>query len=248
LRESGSISVADVESRFGVSPMTARRDLAALERAGLARRTHGGAVLPAIAAQEDSFTRRVEVATEAKRLLAEEAVALLAPRQTVFLDSSSTAYFVARRILAEGIAVCVITNSLPIMELIASSGSRNVDLIGVGGSLRAVSLSFVGPFAVQTVLGHFADRLFFSVKGVTSGGILTDADPLEAELKRSMIANAEEAVLLVDRSKLSARGLSAIAPVGDLADVIAHGIPPAEMGPLQAPGVKLRPTDRGRAA
>ena len=66
LRDSGAVTVTEVESRFGVSPMTARRDLAELERQGIARRTHGGAVLPSISAQEDSFAQRVEVATEAK--------------------------------------------------------------------------------------------------------------------------------------------------------------------------------------
>ena len=93
--------------------MTARRDLAELERQGIARRTHGGAVLPSISAQEDSFAQRVEVATEAKMALAEAAVAMLSPRETIFLDSSSTAYFVARRIVDLGLGVTVITNSLP---------------------------------------------------------------------------------------------------------------------------------------
>src|SRR3954464_14499070 len=96
LRETGAVTVTEVETRFGVSPMTARRDLQELERMGVARRTHGGAVLPSISAQEDSFAMRVEVATEAKAALAEAAVAMLVPRETVFLDSSSTAYYVAR--------------------------------------------------------------------------------------------------------------------------------------------------------
>ncbi len=65
LREAGAVTVAELEQRFGVSPMTARRDLSELERQGIARRTHGGAVLPSIAAHEDSFARRVEVAKEA---------------------------------------------------------------------------------------------------------------------------------------------------------------------------------------
>src|SRR5438552_8618681 len=92
LRDAGAVTVTEVVTRVGVSPMPARRDLAELERQGIARRTHGGAVLPSISAQEDSFAMRVEVATEAKAKLADAAVAMLAPRETVFLDSSSTAY------------------------------------------------------------------------------------------------------------------------------------------------------------
>jgi DeoR/GlpR family transcriptional regulator of sugar metabolism len=243
LRGSGSVTVAQLEQRFGISPMTARRDLSDLERQGLARRTHGGAVLPAITAHEDSFATRVETETDAKFALAEAALTMLAPRQSVFLDSSSTAYFVARRIVQEGIAVTLITNSQPVMDLVSTSGSANLELIGVGGTLRRLTRSYVGPFAIHTVLGHFADRLFLSVKGITADGTLTDADPLEAEVKRAMIAHAEEAVLLVDRTKLSARGLSAIGPVGELAAVVTRGVPPSGLAALRATGVPVRRTE-----
>jgi DeoR/GlpR family transcriptional regulator of sugar metabolism len=240
LRDAGAVTVTEVETRFGVSPMTARRDLAELERQGIARRTHGGAVLPSISAQEDSFAQRVEVATEAKMSLAEEAVAMLSPRETVFLDSSSTAYFVARRIVDEGLGVTVITNSLPVMEAIASRETPNVNLIGIGGTLRPLTRSYVGPYAVHTVLGHFADRMFLSVKGVTRDGVMTDADELEAEVKRAMISQSEESVLLLDDSKLGARGQNAIARVTEVSSVLAHGAPAAALEPLRATGVKLR--------
>jgi DeoR/GlpR family transcriptional regulator of sugar metabolism len=240
LRAHGAVTVAEVEREFGVSSMTARRDLAELERQGIARRTHGGAVLPSISAQEDSFAQRLEVATEAKSQLAEAAVALLSPRETVFLDSSSTAYFVARRIVELGIGVTVITNSLPVMEAVASRETPNVNLIGVGGTLRPLTRSYVGPYAVHTVLGHFADRTFLSVKGVTADGTLTDADELEAEVKRAMISQSEEAVLLLDDSKLGARGQNAIARVTEVSSVLAHGAPSSALEPLRATGVNLK--------
>jgi DeoR/GlpR family transcriptional regulator of sugar metabolism len=234
------VTVGELEERFGISSMTARRDLADLERQGRARRTHGGAVLPAISAHEDSFVQRLQTAPEAKVALAAAAVATLAPRQSVFLDSSSTAYFVAQRILEEGLEVTVITNSLPIMELLGTSGSPNVELIGVCGTLRRLTRSFVGPFAVHTVLGHFADRLFLSVKGVTRDGVLTDADELEAEIKRSMIEQSGEAVLLVDDSKLGARGQNAITKVTDVSTVLASAAPASALDPLRATGVNVQ--------
>ena len=127
---------------------------------------------------------------------------MLAPRETVFLDSSTTSYFVARRMVETGLAATVLTNSLPVMELIFNEGGPDLELIGIGGTLRRLTRSFVGPFAVRTVQGHFADRLFLSVKGLTENGMMTDADPLEAEVKRTMIAQAGESTLLVDHSKL----------------------------------------------
>ena len=110
-------------------------------------------------------------------------------------------------------AATVLTNSLPVMELLFREGGPELEVIGIGGNLRRLTRSFVGPFAVRTVQGHFADRLFFSVKGIAANGMLTDADPLEAELKRTMIEQAGDTVLLIDHSKLEVRGLSVIAPI-----------------------------------
>ena len=70
-------------------------------------------MLPSMAAGEHSFAHRLRDATEAKTRLAEEAFALLSPGETVFLDASSTTYFVARLIAEQALAVRVITNSLP---------------------------------------------------------------------------------------------------------------------------------------
>lgn len=243
LRASGAVTVAEVEARFGVSPMTARRDLAELERRGLVRRTHGGAVLPTISAHEDSFARRLKSGEEEKKALAEAAVASLGARETVFLDSSTTSYFVAQRMVESGLAATVLTNSLPIMELVFNEGGPGLELIGMGGTLRRLTRSFVGPFAVRTVQGHFADRLFLSVKGLAENGMLTDADPLEAEVKRTMIDQAGTATLLIDRSKLSIRGLSVIAPVTELTAVLTHGVGPAEAEALRGGGVDVRMVD-----
>jgi DeoR/GlpR family transcriptional regulator of sugar metabolism len=237
---SGAVTVAEIEARFGVSPMTVRRDLDELERRGLMRRTHGGAVLPTTSAHEDSFARRLKTRVEAKRRLAEEAVALLTPGETVFIDSSTTSYQVVRRIIDLGTATTILTNSFPVMDLVFTEGGPNVELIGTGGTLRRLTRSFVGPYAVRTVQGHFADRLFFSVKGLTPDGMMTDADALEAEVKRAMIAQAGEAVLLVDDSKLRRRGLSAIASVSEVSGVLAHGLSEEESGPLEVASRSLR--------
>src|SRR4051812_2191675 len=77
IRGAGSVSVSELEARFGISAMTARRDLAELERQGAVRRTHGGAVLPGVSAHEDSFAQRVETFSEAKIALAETALELI---------------------------------------------------------------------------------------------------------------------------------------------------------------------------
>jgi DeoR/GlpR family transcriptional regulator of sugar metabolism len=243
LRSAGAVTVLELESRFDVSPMTVRRDLAELERRGVARRTHGGAMLPTISAHEDSFARRLTAEEDSKRRLAEAAVALLTPGENVFLDSSTTSYYVARRMVETGVAATLITNSLPIMELAFTDGGPGIELIGIGGTLRRLTRSFVGPFAVRSVQGHFADRLFLSVKGVSENGVLTDADPLEAEVKRTMIEQATESTLLIDSSKLSVRGLSAIARVSALSGILADGLTEAQAETLRGAGGSTRVLD-----
>ncbi|MGZ8649174.1 MAG: hypothetical protein ACXW08_11175 [Solirubrobacteraceae bacterium] len=77
------------------------------------------------------------------------------------------------------------------------------------------------------------------MKGLTESGMLTDADPLEAEVKRAMIAQAGESTLLVDRSKLVARGLSVVASVAEVTGVLAEGVTPDEAAPRVAAGAAL---------
>ncbi len=241
IRGNGRVTVAALEAEFGVSAMTARRDLEALEQEGQARRTYGGAVLPELAGHEDSFQQRLERAVPAKERLARAAVALLEPDATVFLDSSTTAYYVAKRLVSDGPRVTVLTNSVPVMELFTTQNRADTDLIGVGGSLRKLTLSLVGPQAVQAIRAHFADFTFLSVKGVTPTGYLTDPDALEAEVKRAMAEHSRRPVLLIDGSKLDRSALSVIAHLSDLSLVLTADAPEAAIAPLTETGVEVRP-------
>jgi DeoR/GlpR family transcriptional regulator of sugar metabolism len=237
LRERRSITVGAVEQSFGVSPMTARRDLAILVREGHARRTHGGAVLPDLAAHEDSFRHRLGLDVEDKERLARAVAATLEPSETLFLDSSTTSYYVARAILEAGVGATVLTSSLPVMDLVGNADSPNVDLIALGGTFRPLTHSFVGPDTVRALRGYLVDRVVFSVKGVTRDGFLTDADPLEAEVKRAMINHAQTAVLLATAQKFDDRGLAVVAPLDkvDIAYVSDPGHDAIRM--LEAHGV-----------
>src|SRR3954468_12724406 len=240
LRQHGSVSVATLESEFAISPMTARRDLDELERRGVARRTHGGAVLPGLSGHEDSFQQRLEVEVEAKERLAEAALALLEPGEAIFVDSSTTAYFAARRIVRENLHCTLLTNAVAIMDLLTEVDAPQVELIGAGGTLRKLTRSFVGPQAVRAIEAHFADHVIFSVRGLTPDGFLTDPDPLEAEVKRTMIARARQAILLVDGSKFDRAALAQIAEVDRVGVIVAADAPQSALEPLAAAGIDVR--------
>lgn len=240
VREARSVTVAELGGEFGISPMTARRDLAALEVEGRVKRTHGGATLPGFAEHEDSFRQRLEESVAVKERLARAAASLLRPGDTVFVDSSTTAYYAARRILSEGPRVTLLTNLVPAMELFSTNDASDVKLVGLGGVLRQLTLSFVGPHTTQMVRTHFTDKALVSVKGVTPDGYLTDPDPLEAEVKRAMIERSGEPTLLVDGAKFEQRGLHAIGHVSELARVLVADVPPDCLEALAEEGVEVR--------
>ena len=141
----------------------------------------------------------------------------------------------------------MITNSLPVMELVGTHPSAAIELVGVGGMLRRLTRSFVGPFAVHTVLGHIADRLYFSVKGVTPDGALTDPDSLEAEVKRAMVAHSEQPVLLLDESKLTTHGRSVLGRLADVSTVLACGVSEDRLRKLRAAGATIEVVDPSRS-
>lgn len=240
IEKTGSVKIALLEREFGISPMTARRDLLALEEAGRVQRTHGGAVLPGFAGHEDSFRRRLREDVSAKERLARAAVGLVEAGETIFMDSSTTSYFVARRFFDEGMRVTLLTNCMTVMELFSDDRAPNMNLVGMGGSLKRLTLSFVGPHAVRTIGSHFADKVFLSVKGVTPDGYLTDPDPLESEVKRAMIEHAENPVLLIEGAKLQKRGLSVITHASELSLALVADAPERGLKSLEDTGVETR--------
>jgi DeoR/GlpR family transcriptional regulator of sugar metabolism len=220
VRETGGVTIAGLENELGISAATARRDLAVLERLGKVKRTHGGAIPPSLTQHEDSFQQRLGEAVDQKKRLARAAATLLEDDETVFIDSSTTAYYAARRILAGRSGVTFLTNLVPVMDLFSTADPSGVSMVGLGGIYRALTLSFVGPCTIHTIESYMSDRAFISVKGITPDGQLTDINPLEAEVKRTMIRQSERPVLLVDGRKFEQRGFSVITHVSEVSLII----------------------------
>jgi len=239
LRAAGSLTVAELETELGISPMTVRRDLQALEREGRAHRTHGGAVAPELTRSEDSFRTRLQHASDAKERLARAVCERVEDGEALFVDSSTTAFFAVRALLQAARRMTVLTNSVAVMDLVAQSELPNAELIGLAGSLRKATRSFVGPQTVAAIRRHFADKMLFSVNGLAPGGTLTEADPLEAEVKRAMVAQSREPILLIDGSKFDRAGLSAITEVGDVAAVLVAGASVRQLEPLARAGARM---------
>jgi len=240
VRELGGVTVAGLERDLGISPATARRDLAVLERQGKVRRTHGGAVMPGYTQHEDSFQQRLAEAVEAKKRIARAASALLEAEGTVFIDSSTTAYYAARRVIADAPSVTCLTSLVPVMDLFSTADPSGAGMVGLGGIFRPLTLSFVGPCTVRMIESFLADTAFVGVKGITPEGHLTDINPMEAEVKRAMIRQAARPVLLADGRKFEQRGFSVVGHLSEVSLVITAGANQSYVDALVERGVDVR--------
>ena len=212
----GSVRVAELATRLDVTEETIRRDLDKLEETGKIRRSHGGAVLADQGPQESPHWAREQVNRAEKNAIAQAAADRVQPGDTIILDASSTAYYLAAHL--PDIPVTVITNSSKVA--IALADQDQVKVICIGGTLSPKSLSFVGPVAERNLNEFSADKAFLSCGGVDNQLGLSDANELQAELRRLMIERSDHHTLMCDYSKFGSRTLAHIADIDSFNEVI----------------------------
>lgn len=196
LKEHREMTVKELCAALYASPATVRRDLSELEQRGLLRRSFGGAVLAeSFPDQLPLAIRRAEHIAEKKRIAA-KAATLVRAGDTVFVDASSTTYFLAEH-LADVEDLTVITNSPHLCTVLADSRVRS---LCTGGEMLRSSVALVGSEAERFVGGFYADLFFFSARGFAAGEI-SDSSKAERDIKIAMLARSERSFFLCDRSK-----------------------------------------------
>lgn len=210
--ETGRVTIADVVKRLAVSAVTARSDLDALAEAGAIVRSHGGAVRRLEPTRDYPVDFKATLHRAEKQRIGEAAAALVQPNETIILDNGTTTAEVARALKQlKPYNVTVITNALNIaIELADAPG---ISLIMIGGILRQISRSFVGPHAEKILRELHADRLFLAVDGFDLENGPSTPDILEAQLNGLMIDVAKETTVVADSSKLRRRSVSRIGTV-----------------------------------
>ncbi|MCK9221731.1 MAG: DeoR/GlpR family DNA-binding transcription regulator [Limnochordia bacterium] len=193
----GTVRVSNLSELFGVTEETIRRDLEELEKQGLVRRVHGGAIGVGSSFELPYHVREVKNPIE-KTSIALQAVELINDGDTIMFDASSTALYTAQRLVQKK-NITVVTNSLRIIGELAAY--PNIRVIGVGGTLCNTSLGFIGPVATKTISQFHVDKAVFSCKGITDEHGLTDASEVDSEIKRLMVKAAKETIVVVDYSK-----------------------------------------------
>lgn len=217
IRSDGAVRVADLVSDLGVSDMTIRRDLGTLSEAGLLSKVHGGATaMPDSASFEPGFAVKATQQRQAKLAIAAEAARLVRPGSAIGMSAGTTTFAVAEQI-ADVPGLTVVTNSVPIADMLHRSDRRDSTVILTGG-MRTPSDALVGPFAVAALRTIHLDLVFMGVHGMDDASGFMTPNLQEAETNRALVDAGKRLVVVADHTKWGIIGISSIARL-DEADI-----------------------------
>ncbi|MBA3825884.1 MAG: DeoR/GlpR transcriptional regulator [Ktedonobacterales bacterium] len=237
----GRVTVAELRARFGVSEVTLRKDLIALEGEGKLQRTHGGAIILPHEVTEQDFVRREALQAAEKARIATMATTLVVDGTTIALDASTSALALARQVRGRR-DLTVVTSGLRItLEL---AGAPGITVLMPGGQVRPEALSLVGGWGAGVLGQVHIQRAFVGAQGLTQAAGLTDVNAAEVAMKRDLVGAASEVVALVDHTKWGQAALATFCPFEALSTIVtdasvapdlAHAAQQAGIALLAAP-------------
>src|SRR5579864_1122814 len=231
----GFATLTEIVESLGVSESTVRRDLEALDQAGAIKRTHGGAVCVAEGQAMPAFEERTTTAIAEKRAIGRTTASLIENGDTVLLDGGTTTLEVARALV--GRPVQVVTNSLPIAQLLASN--KAADLILIGGYVYPRTGVALGPLAIAAMQGIRVRKAILGAGGIVPEGIY-NSNLLLVETERQMMACGQEVVLVADHSKFGRLALAKLCELGDVAHLVVDpGLADEHRDVVERAGVRI---------
>lgn len=235
VRLRGGVRVNELTRSLNVSDMTIRRDLDVLEREGLLRKVHGGAVLgDEASSHEPGFEAKSEWETAAKHAIAKAAAALVAPGSAIALSAGTTTHALARELteVTEVTDLTVVTNSVRTAEVFEAArrtgSAASTTTVILTGGIRTPSDALVGPIADQAIRSLHVDLLFLGCHGLGTDTGLTTPNLAEAETNRAFLRSARRTVLLADHTKWSAIGLTTFAALEEVDVLVTDSLPQEE--------------------
>lgn len=241
LDSAGFVNVQELVNRFGVSSETIRRDLEQLEKEGVVRRIHGGAVSARPQTSESAYQTRQQQHTREKQSIARAAAELICDGDTVIIAPGTTALEVAC-CLKDRKNLTVITNSLPAaMEL---ANCPQINLFCLGGHVRGGDFSTAGITAVENMQIFNPTKLVIGIGGITPEKGLTDYRMDESSLLRTFIDKANCVIGVGDHSKFGVVSVYNVCPADKLSHLVTDSGTPQEMWrPYTEMGVQVHVVD-----
>ena len=225
VRESGYYSTSELSQLMEVSEMTVWRDLRLLAKDGLVEVVHGGAksTLPRMGSFD--YRMRLKSNPAAKRAIAHQAIEYVQPNTIVAIDAGTTALELARALPAD-YHLTVVTHSLPVMNLL--SGRQDIELIGLGGRMQNDTQALSGPLTIATI-NELRINTFFLGMNAIQNGLLYSSNIYETEVKRALMAVADQVILLVDASKFHATAGIRVAGLDEVDIVVVDDSLPVDV-------------------
>ena len=236
-RADGRVEVNALAELLGVTPETVRRDLTTLERHGLLRRVHGGAIPVEKLGFEPRLDERQERYTAEKERIAKTAVDELPNEGVILLDAGSTTQLLAEN-LPRDRELTVVTNSIAVATVVAKRD--NLSLYLLGGRVRGRTLAAVGEWATHALGGIHVDVAFIGTNGLSVRRGLTTPDQDEAMVKRAMVTSARRVVVLCDHTKIGTDHFAQFAPLDAVDTVITDiGLDAETAADIEAAGTTV---------
>ncbi len=210
LERQGRLSVTAIVAQFSISEATARRDLESLASQGKAQRVHGGVIAVEQDPPELPILERESEQADEKVLIGGRAAKLIAERETIFLGSGTTVLEVARN-LRNRKALTVVTNSLPVLNVLA--GNNEITVISLGGMLRESELSFIGHITEQALSELRVDKVIMGTRGLSLEHGLTNNYLQETLTDRAILKIGREVIIVADHSKVKRVSTALLAPL-----------------------------------
>lgn len=217
IREKKSVRVHELAIIYDVTEETIRRDLDKLDKEGKIKKTYGGAVLENPVSEDSSFIDRLEVNMDKKKAIGMKAAELIEDGETIFIDMSTTSLEVIKAVDPSK-QITVITNSLE--AIIVLGKKSNVRLITIGGTYDQNNQFMGGAMSHMFIDYYYADKTFFSVKGITMDRDFMDSKEDVAEIKAKMVKNSKEAILVADASKFEKSALVRVIDPNSVAAIV----------------------------
>lgn len=222
------IEVNELAGMLGVSSVTVRKDLDALEGKGLLSREHGYAVKR----NEDDINNRLAIRYETKVKIARTAARMVSSGETVIIESGSSCALLAGELSRSDKEVTVITNSAFIAAYVKENGNSRVILLG--GEYQKESQAMVGPLVKTCAKEFHVDKLFLGTDGFDPEFGFTGSDMMRAEAARNLAQSARNAYLLTDSSKFVQLGVVTLLGFDEMTGVVTDNeIPEFAMGVLK---------------
>lgn len=237
LEANGEVTVAELSARAGVSEMTVRRDLEALERESVVKRFHGGAITAVSRSYEPPYAVRAQRNVEAKQRIGKAAASLLSDGETVIIDVGTTTLEVARALQGRR-QLTVLTPSMRVAGILADE--PGIRLMVTGGLTRAGELSLIGDLAERAFADFRFDTFLMGVAGIEAEAGLTEYNLDDGRVKQAALASARRCVVVADSSKLGRVAFARICPL-ERVDVMVTdtAAAPEALAPLSVADVEV---------